>query len=59
MALKNKNNMCTLLNFFNFLKNKEKFKSYTSSSARKNPLLIFWNIFPQAFGYKFYIVEII
>ena len=30
MALKNKSNMCTLLNFFNFLKNKEKFQIITS-----------------------------
>lgn len=29
MVLKNKSNMCTLLNFFNFLKNKEKNSNHT------------------------------
>ena len=37
MALKNKSNMCTLLNFFNFLKNKEKIQIIHKLITQKEP----------------------
>ena len=37
MALKNKSNMCTLLNFFNFLKNKEKIQIMHKLITQKEP----------------------
>lgn len=37
MTLKNKSNMCTLLNFFNFLKNKEKIQIIHKLISQKEP----------------------